>query len=281
MLDRTIAYGLDFLFPAGDTAVGASLAVYGEFARPSVDFLVEQAGTTAPGVMVDVGANIGAIALPFAAERADWRVVAVEAHRGLAGFLAANTLLNRLENVEVVQAAAGPAKAIGEFPTGGLSGTGNFGTFSLCEPTAADREIAPTLVLPLDELAPAETRLVKIDVEGYEPEVLRGAQRLLHEIQPVWFVEATSKHQAASASVIQTFLDAGYAVHWFFAPFASASMLKGRLPPDLGRGDVNIVALPPGVANGWRLPSVPSPDAKRPTDAGDYSYLARYGMLPG
>ena len=282
MFDRTIAYGLDFTFPAGDTAIGSSLALYGEFARPSVDFMVEQANAIGPGALIDVGANIGAIALPFAAQMPDWRVVAIEAHRGLAAFLAANTIINRLGNVEVIQAAAGPASAIGKFPASSLSGFENYGTFSMAEaPGDGKEEMAPTLVLPLDDVAPPDTRLVKIDVEGYEPEVLKGAQHLLQVTRPVWFVEATAKYPLASATVIQTFLDAGYAVHWFFAPFASASGLKGRHPPDLGRGDVNVVALPPGVANIWNLPAGLSADARSPATPENTATCRATACWPG
>src|SRR5687767_2879191 len=95
------AYGLTFLYPASDTALGPVLARYGEFARPQRDFLLNQAGA-APATFVDLGANIGAISVPFAKHRPDWRVIAVEAHGGLAGLLAANALNNGCSRLEVL-----------------------------------------------------------------------------------------------------------------------------------------------------------------------------------
>ena len=67
MLDITRAYGLDFLFPKNDMVIGASLRQYGEFARPEVELIVEHMGSGPEGsCYIDVGANIGSIALPVA-----------------------------------------------------------------------------------------------------------------------------------------------------------------------------------------------------------------------
>lgn len=274
MLDMTKAYGLDFIFPAGDEAIGASLALYGEFARPVTDFLIGHASKTEARTLIDAGANIGSIGLPFAKYRPSWRVIAIEAHRGIASILSANALNNDLENVSVIQAAAGATRCIVEFPDTDYSGGGNWGILSL--KTETDRK-APVLMLPLDEIAPANTGLVKIDVEGHDAEVLRGASRLLRQTRPIWFVEAATNHPAEARQVIEILLSAGYAVHWFWSPFVTMAASKGRTPTDF-KGDANVVALPPGVANDWNLPAVRSADDQRPSDAASYPYLERYGI---
>lgn len=275
MLDATKAYGLDFLFPAGDDAIGHSLAMYGEFARPLTDFLISHASKETPGTLLDVGANIGSICLPFARYRPRWRVLAVEAHRGIASLLGANALNNDLLNVTVIQAAAGAERGIVGFPDTDFSGGGNWGTLSLYTET---RRKAPTLMLPLDEIAPPDTGLVKIDAEGHDAEVLRGATRLLREVRPIWLVEAATNHPETSRDVISILLSEGYSVFWFFAPFATGMSSKGRFPSDIHKGDANVVALPPGRANDWNLPPVTSPDDVRPAAATTYEYLARYGL---
>src|SRR4051812_30928270 len=106
MIESTEAYGLSFAFPARDTAVGASLRDYGEFARPELDFLLAHA-TDPRGVFVDVGANVGAISLPFAAARLGWRVISVEAYFAMAQLLEASVKSNALGNIEVLSVAAG------------------------------------------------------------------------------------------------------------------------------------------------------------------------------
>ena len=214
MLDRTIAYGLEFLFPAGDEAVGACLRRHGEFARVELDYLLEAA--TGAGAYIDVGANIGAIALPFAQRRPNWRVMAIEAHRGLSGVLAANVLINRLHNVEVYHAAAGAERGLVEFPALALSTKVNFGALGFKSVTGATETVR---MLTLDEIAPADTRLVKIDVEGFEPEVLKGASALLASHKAIWIVEATIQNPEATASVIRRFQALGYGLYWFYRTY--------------------------------------------------------------
>src|SRR4051812_3701795 len=112
MLDSTRAYGLDFLFPLHDHVVGSALKFYGEFARPEVDLIGAYMNALQLGSILDVGANIGSIALPLASRRPDWRVLAFEAHRGLAGVLSANVFGNGLSNVEVFHAAVGAQRGL-------------------------------------------------------------------------------------------------------------------------------------------------------------------------
>src|SRR5690606_6820381 len=118
------------------------------------------------------------------------------------------------------------------------------------------------------------TRLVKIDVEGYEPEVLRGARDLLGRRSAIWLTEASIQNPEPSAQTIRTLMEAGYAVHWLFAPFATPASAKAR-PATPGRGDANVVALPPGVPNRWNLPLISDPSERRPSGADAYPYLAR------
>lgn len=276
MLDRTIAYGLDFTFPIKDNAIGANLAMYGEFARPIADFLIEHA-VAETGVMIDAGANIGAISLPFAAERPAWRVISIEPHRGLSALLSANAVNNRLMNIEVVQAAVGLAPGIVGFPSDPLGTERNFGTLSLKLPT--DRPTTPTLMTTLDELAPGGAQLVKMDVEGCDAEALQGSPNLLRRVRPVWLVEAArNQYPQAAREVIQTLLDADYSVHWFFAPWTSALALKGRLSDRPGKGDPNVVALPRGMENKWGLPVVRDADEPYPGTSEAYPYMARYNL---
>lgn len=271
MLDSTVAYGLTFLFPARDSAVGASLRRHGEFARPELDFLLEHA--VGDGAFVDVGANIGAMALPFADQRPTWKVVAIEAHRGLGGVLAANALANGLYNVEIIPAAAGAAPGLAEFPTASLSDALNFGALGFGKSDAPTETVRVTT---LDELAPADTRIIKIDVEGFEPEVLKGGTEILRRRTAIWLAEASVQNPQSSELVVRTFLEAGYSVHWFYAPFATPASPKDR-PATPEVGDANVVALPPGAPNAWNLTPVSHPGERRPGDFAAYPYLARYG----
>ena len=70
-----------------------------------------------------------------------------------------------------------------------LSATRNFGELRF---TTTSEVKEPVLMLPLDELAPSDTRLIKVDVEGFEPEVLKGAQAFLRAARPLGVETETS-----------------------------------------------------------------------------------------
>lgn len=271
MLAIADAYGLRFHYPEGDNCIGPSLRDFGQFARAEIDVLLACADLTEPGWFVDVGGNIGAFALPFANERPAWSVLTIEAQRQLSAVLGANAVLNGLAHVQVMNAAVGAERGVVEFPTIPLSAKGNFGIvrFGLQAPTE------PVRMTTLDEAAPPNTRLVKMDIEGYEAEALRGARRLINETRPAWFFEISLEREGVARECIEVFLKAGYSLFWFFGP----PVLPGALPDlskfDSRRGDLNVLALPAGELP-WRLAPIVSADAPWPNYREGLAYLWRY-----
>lgn len=268
MIERTQAYGLDFLTAAADMGVGKSLREFGEFARPEMELIAEIVGA---GTYVDVGANIGSIALPVA--RTASRVIAIEANREIAGLLAGNAVNNGLHNVAVHHAAVGETRRLAKFPMMPLSAMGNLGTSGFHHAGTYPDEVVQ--MTTLDDIAPGDTTIVKIDVEGYELQVLRGAGRVLKEIRPAWLVES-SGDTPGNRAVMDLFRQAGYRLWWFMAPFVTPQSERSGDPALRNKGDFNIVALPDGREPIWPMPPVtggqPSPILVK-----DYPYLARYG----
>ena len=268
----TTAYGLEFRFPARDTAVGASLRDHGEFARPELDFLLDHAMAPA-GTLLDVGAHIGAMALPFARARPGWRVIAVEAFGEMADLLTQAAAANGLANVEVRAVAAGAEAGLADFPAASITHSGNFGAIGFFTTEATAKRKVP--VQPLDDIAPPDTGLIKIDVEGFEDQVLRGAACAIEQLRPIWVVEAHVRHDANNREIALRFAAAGYDLFWFWSPFATPAAPKGA-PQNPGRGDMGLVALPRGTANRWNLPPADAA-LQRPTTLEAFPYLARYG----
>lgn len=276
LLDVTRAYGLDFRFPASDTVVGANLRTFGEFSRVELDILLHLAPGTS-GVMIDAGANIGSLALPFARARPDWKVVAYEAQRWICHILAANAVANDLLNVEPIHAALGPEESLTDFPMAGLESGVNFGGLGFGAQAPSHERVRVTR---LDDMSPDlrdAVKVVKMDLQGFEPEVLRGAGDLLTRIRPAWVAEADRNQQDVARRTLRIFLEAGYLVHWLFVPFATRKAVRNAGQATL-TGDFNIIATPREGLVPPDIPPVEGPDAPFPTDISDLPYLRRYGF---
>jgi len=267
MIATTEAYGFTFAYPAGDLTVGTSLREFGEFGRVGSTIAAELARGA---VFVDVGANIGAYALPVSRDAA--RVIAIEAHPGLAGLLARNVAENGLGNIEIIAAAAGPAAGEVAFPTADLGEHRNFGSLSLARGAKAT---APTPMVRLDDVAPADTRLVKIDVEGFEPAVLAGATRLRAEVRPYWMVELDGDGPQGRA-LVRDFQVAGYRTWWLYDPFVTPRAPRGDWRRAFGRGDLSLLAAPAEAEQPSGMVEAVGEDYAWATNTQGFDYLARF-----
>ncbi|XP_072951531.1 uncharacterized protein [Typha angustifolia] len=134
------------------------------------------------GLVVDVGANVGMAA--FAAAAMGFRVVAFEPVFENLQRICDGVFLNRARDQVTVYAAAASDrignitfhKLVGRLDNSAISATGAKLAFKSNEEIAVE---VPTI--PLDEVIPDAERvlLIKIDVQGWEYHVLRGALRLL------------------------------------------------------------------------------------------------------
>jgi FkbM family methyltransferase len=126
-----------------------------------------------PGdVFVDVGANIGSYTV-LASGVCGALSIAIEPDAGTAQHLARNISANGLESlVDVRQTAAGE----GSGPISFTSGLDTMNRVAL----AADMDIQTVPLARLDDiLQGAEPTFIKLDVEGYEIQALRGGEETL------------------------------------------------------------------------------------------------------
>jgi len=195
------------MFSTGD-AISATVYNNGYWARLIIDISVAFcAGIEAPFVL-DIGANLGAYAIPLAQKiaAANGTIFAFEPQRIVCYQLCGNVILNRLDNVQVFQTAIGAADEVISIPNVDYARSANIGGFSL-DPTLNGRgaiaEAGGTVdvtMMKLDSIPLARVpALIKIDVEGAELDVLKGAERTIREsnFPPLlleawtndWFVE--------------------------------------------------------------------------------------------
>ncbi|HVU25333.1 MAG TPA: FkbM family methyltransferase [Opitutus sp.] len=116
--------------------------------------------------MIDIGANIGAMSLSVLLRNPVIRIVAVEPNPRAASLLQRSLDYNRLQaRARLVHAACTPSGATTRFDFSGSVA----GHISVDAPT----EVAGTTVSALFDLLPAaESPLVKVDVEGFETQLL-------------------------------------------------------------------------------------------------------------
>lgn len=144
------------------------------------------------GTVVDVGANIGNHSVFFARRGA--RVIAIEANPGALRYLEKNVEPHD-DLVRVWPVAAGATPGRGRIATGSNEQLGQV-TFEL------DPE-GPIEVVTLDSIEEAVS-ILKIDVEGGEESVLRGALQLIARTRPVIVVESwDAQHRRAIVRLLR------------------------------------------------------------------------------
>jgi FkbM family methyltransferase len=136
-------------------------------------------------VCLDIGANIGVLTFLLAKIVGPaGRVIAVEPNPDNLQLLYRGIVLNGLDNVEVLPFAASNARSIVTL-AGGISNSHLIGARA-----PVDRgHFVQTAVL--DEILGTLDRLdlVKIDIEGHEPDALQGLSRLIARHRPALVVE--------------------------------------------------------------------------------------------
>jgi FkbM family methyltransferase len=137
---------------------------------------------TAGATVLDVGAHVGYYTLLASVlVGPKGRVCAFEPNPENHEFLSRHVLLNGLTNVMVENAAVSNSNGTASFDFGTGSGTGRL----------AEHGVLDVRTVRLDEFCrerKVEPGFLKIDVEGAELEVLRGADEIIRSHHPVIFL---------------------------------------------------------------------------------------------
>ena len=245
-------------YPPHDRYVGRSLQVYGEYSELELEFLRL---FLRPGdIGLDVGANIGAITVGLAQKVGPAGAIhAFEPQRAIHDVLCANVA--QLKNVVVHREAAGAEPGVIHVPPRDYDSVGNFGGVAL---GGGVGEEVP--VVTIDSLKLPRLRLMKIDVEGMEMDVLRGANETIMRCEPALYVE--NDRDERSEQLISHIFGLGYRLWWHLTPLFSP--LNFFRNPENVFGNVwscNMIGLPRSVPIELRFAEVRSPqDVARTPD---------------
>ena len=209
-----------------DYFMGQSLLVYGECSELELMFLLALAKR--PGLVVEVGANMGIHTIPLAAALAkEGRMLyALEPQPIIFQQLCANLALNGLTNVRAFPYACGRQNGALMFDIPDYKKPGNFGATRLqaVDETSSSREVVQCVRLD-DLLGQALVGLLKVDVEGFELDVLKGCEDILGRCHPFLYVENDQVDK--SPALIQWLFDHDYRLWWHVPPLFNPSNYRG------------------------------------------------------
>lgn len=142
-----------------------------------------------PGAYFDIGTNMGVVAAMVAA-KTDQPVIAVEPNPDTAKRAACTFALNNLRNVTLFSAAVGETDGELNFFT--VPGSSDAATLSETT-TGPGAESVKVPVYSVDsmvqQLALENVGFLKIDVEGFEPQAIKGAEQTIRNHHPDLFYE--------------------------------------------------------------------------------------------
>ena len=184
------------IVPSNDEIIGRFIQSSGTYDVEERDFLLSLIN---PGsIVVEVGANVG----PYSVYLADrlgsaGKLFCFEPFRLLYQVLTANVALNGLSNVVTINSA------VGDWPPRDMEAEGpdfnhadNYGASTLLDPIHRTWILSHPVkerihILPLDSyfFGTVKIDMIKIDAEGMERDVLKGARATLKKFRPLLYIE--------------------------------------------------------------------------------------------
>jgi FkbM family methyltransferase len=214
--------GIDVALDRADRSVSGPIIEDGYW-EPHVESVLRR--FLKPGsVFVDIGANVGwHTALASSIVGADGLVYAIEPNPDNARLIAHTIQRNRLSNVRLIPLALGESTGFSAF----RSAIGSNGGFIGEEETDfIDPGVTIVPTMRFDDLDIAHVDVIKIDVEGAEPIVFRGASAAIERDHPVIIFEFSCEMTERVGGVagrdhLEMFESVGYELSLIERPWGS------------------------------------------------------------
>ena len=195
------------IYNKNDMYIGKSLELYGEYSEGEIDIfrqLIHQGDT-----VLEVGSNLGAHTLALAQLVGKLgQVHAFDPQRLVFQTLAGNMALNSLTNVYCYQKAVGETHGQIKVPVLDYEHEVNWGGLEL-----GKWDYGETVdLITIDSLNLSGCHFIKINVEGMELNVLKGAVKTIERFLPILYVE--NDRQEKSQELIGYLHSLEYNLHW-------------------------------------------------------------------
>ena len=213
--------------------------------------LLQQITEILPGAVLDIGANMGLVSAAIARQHEARTVFAFEPVRETAKRAAATFALNQLANIKLLPVAVGERnETLTFFHAPGHS------DYASANPTDTHIGIGwtetKTPCVMLDSLRAKgilpQVGVIKIDVEGHELSVLRGAKNLITSDRPVITLEynyrIAPKMGWTANDVAAFFAETVGANSYSFLSLHHDGKPEAFPPPPSGHGILNLLCIP-------------------------------------
>lgn len=228
-----------FMYYITDTIIGQSLRHYGEYTQIEIDLLNNFINPNT--IVYDIGANIGYHTLGLAQNAK--HVYAFEPNNKNYFLLRHNTKnCTNITNYNVALGNEHKKVYISDF---NMDQHGNYGECMILEDGHDNGQEIDCY--PLDSFIKQhnipEPHLVKMDVEGYEYDVIRGMMKTLEKCNPIIFYEHL--HGVHLPDIYDVLVDKGYTIYWYPVPNYNPRNYKQNMNNIFGHGGVcNALAVP-------------------------------------
>lgn len=181
---------------AGDAPMRALLTWRPDWKTKAIGAILEHR----PGVLIDVGANVGQTLLDFVAAPIRSSYLGFEPNFACYQHLAEVVRLNNLERCRIVPAGLADVSGFQDLHLFGGDADPGASTFRALRPGIETRPIPASFYRfddIADQLPEPDVALVKIDVEGSELAVLRGMAAMVRDKRPWILCEKLHRDQLA------------------------------------------------------------------------------------
>jgi FkbM family methyltransferase len=154
------------------------------------EYIPEQA------VILDIGANIGNHSMYWSLKNNASMIYSFEPQEHIFNILQKNIEINNIKNIKAFNIALGKHSTKGAYTAGNYNhgGMGNFGGQEIIE-----NEQGSVVIKSLDDVLSGENiskiDFIKCDVEGFEFNVLLGAEHTLIKYKPLIFIEVFANNK--------------------------------------------------------------------------------------
>lgn len=220
------------LFP-NDNAVTQSLIQGFLYEEYIFDFLKDNSINLIDSDVIEIGSNNGHFTIEFAELVGNkGRVFSYEPQRIIFQQLCCNLFLNGIDNVFASQLAIGNEKGVVKFEYADYFNNDyvNFGDVSVYEDKKSNfNSFEEVQSDRIDSFEFNLVKVLKIDVQGYESNVINGASKTIEKHRPYIFIEIEEKclikFGSSEKELIKIIEDLGYVVKRFQVgiPYSSSS----------------------------------------------------------